>query len=126
MLKIVAGACASVAEFATPFEMRFHWVARFRGSGAIVLWNDNSDGNEGIMNLGRLLCAEYARRGLKPPPASKLSPHLTLLYDEREFHTTPIAPISFMVNEIALVLSEVGATKYHPQGRWQLTGKSHA
>jgi 2'-5' RNA ligase len=59
---------------------------------------------------------------LSSRPNSKFVPHVTLLYDRQVLAPTPINPVAWKVEEIVLVRSEVGATKYEKPGRWKLGG----
>lgn len=76
--------------------------------------------SEGITSLHRLLCVEFAKLGSSTLKAPKFVPHLTLLYDEQELAPQSVDPVCWIVKEIALVLSEVGATKYHWLKSWPL------
>jgi 2'-5' RNA ligase len=72
-----------------------------------------------VRNLNGLLKTEFSKFFSFPPPSPpKFAPHLTLLYDKQELAPTPIEPVSWMVQEVVFVGSEVGATKYHRLGRW--------
>jgi 2'-5' RNA ligase len=110
-------ACKAVAPIMSPFEIKFDRVLSFRGSHAIVFLNDNHESHE-ILGLYRLLCAEFAKLGSASAP--KFEPHLTILYDQKELRPKSIDPVCWLVQEIVLVLSEVGATKYHRLGCWTL------
>ena len=70
------------------------------------------------MSLYRLLCAEFAKNSFATFKTPKFKPHLTILYDQQELTPKSITPVCWRVKEIALVLSEVGATKYHRLGNW--------
>lgn len=113
----IGRACKAVASIISPFEIKFDRVMSFRGSRAIVLLNDNHE-SDGILSLYRLLCAEFGKLGSASAP--KFEPHLTILYDQQELTPKSITPICWRVKEIALVLSEDGATKYHQVGCWAL------
>jgi 2'-5' RNA ligase len=114
--------CKGATILARPFEIKFNQVLSFRGqprNHPLVLVGDNH-GNDGVKNLHGLLHAKFSKYVSPTSPASKFVPHLTLLYDKREITSNPIEPVSWMVKEIILVRSEVGATKYHLLGRWGL------
>lgn len=113
-------ACKAVAPIMSPFEIKFDRVMSFRGrtgSRAVVLLNNNHEG-DGIISLYRLLYAEFAKIGFSTSAKPKFEPHLTILYDQQELTPEPIAPVCWQVKEIVLVLSEIGATKYHRLGCW--------
>ena len=50
-------------------------------------------------------------------------PHMTLLYDRKAVAEEPLdEPITFRVNEFALINSHHGETRYEELGRWPLNG----
>jgi 2'-5' RNA ligase len=50
----------------------------------------------------------------------KFHPHLTLLYDKQSSIKASVNPVTWTAEEIVLVCSEVGRTKYHRLGAWKL------
>lgn len=122
VIERIGRACKAVAPMISPFEIKFDRVMSFRGrtgNRAVVLLN-NDHGGDGIMSLHRLLCAEFEKFGSATSAQPKFEPHLTILYDQQELTPKSIAPVCWRVKEIVLVLSEVGATKYHRLGCWAL------
>lgn len=103
-----------VAGSVKPFEISFNRVLSFRGkteNHPVVLVAEERE-NE-TKRLHRLLHAEFS----KPVSSATAStppfvPHVTLLYDRQELAALPIEPVTWTVNEVVLVQSEVGATKY--------------
>jgi 2'-5' RNA ligase len=116
-------ACQAVAELTSPFEIKFDWVKRFGpglGNRPVVLTDDGYENSE-LRSLHGSLCAEFVKNISGKISIPKFSPHLTLLYDKQQIAPMRVEPVCWTVKEIALVLSEVGATKYHRLGRWVLS-----
>jgi RNA 2',3'-cyclic 3'-phosphodiesterase len=122
VIERIGRACKVVTPIISPFEIKFDRVMSFRGrtgNRAVVLLKNNHE-SDGIMCLYRLLCAEFAKLGFAASATPKFEPHLTILYDQQELTAKSITPVCWLVREIVLVLSEVGATKYHRLGCWAL------
>jgi RNA 2',3'-cyclic 3'-phosphodiesterase len=120
VIERIGRACKAAASIIAPFEIKFDQVMSFRGrtgNRAVVLVNNNHE-SDGIISLYRLLCAEFAKISFAASKTPKFKPHLTILYDQQELSPKSIAPVCWRVKEIALVLSEEGATKYHRVGCW--------
>jgi 2'-5' RNA ligase len=118
----VGRVCKAVTMIAHPFEIKFDRVMSFRGGSGnhpVVLLNADH-GSDGIMGLHGLLLAEFVKLGSATYPTPKIVPHLTVLYDKQELAPRPVEPVCWAVKEIVLVLSEVGAAKYHRLGCWRL------
>jgi 2'-5' RNA ligase len=65
---------------------------------------------------------QLVKSRLASRPNSKFVPHVTLLYDKQILAPMPIDPVIWRVEEMVLVRSEVGVTKYERPGRWKLGG----
>jgi 2'-5' RNA ligase len=120
VIERIGRVCKAVATIMSPFEVKFDRVMNFRGkvgNRPIVLLNNNH-GSDGKISLYRLLCAEFAKLSSAASSTPKFAPHLTLFYEQQELPPKPVTPVSWWVEEIVLVLSEVGATKYHRLGQW--------
>jgi 2'-5' RNA ligase len=52
----------------------------------------------------------------------KFTPHITLLYDDKNVVETPIDPINCAADEVVLVHSLLGQTRHIPLGRWKMKG----
>jgi RNA 2',3'-cyclic 3'-phosphodiesterase len=118
----VGHVCKAVTAVTGPFEIKFDRVLSFRGQPGnhpLVLVNNNHE-SDALRSLHGLLHAKFSKYVSPTSPTSKFVPHLTLLYDKQEITPKPIEPVSWMVKEIILVRSEVGATKYRLLGRWGL------
>ena len=120
VVETVGHICKAVTAVTSPFEIKFDRVLSFRGQPGnhpLVLVDSNHV-NDGVRNLHGLLRAKFAKYVSSTP---KFLPHLTLLYDKHKITPKPIEPVSWLVKEVVLVRSEVGATKYHWLGRWVLS-----
>jgi RNA 2',3'-cyclic 3'-phosphodiesterase len=109
---------------AAPFRVSFNGVMSFSSKEhkcPLVLVGD--EGVIGLMMLYSSLRNAMHKTGLRPE-TSNFTPHVTMLYDARRIGEQSVEPISWAVNEIVLVLSFTGQTKYHWLGRWQLRGSS--
>lgn len=120
--KVIDHVCKAVASVTHPFEINFDWIKSF-GRGTrnrpLVLTNDHQ-GDDGVKRFQGSLCAEFAKFAPRSYSIPKFTPHVTLLYGNQELASEPIEPVHWMVKEIVLVCSEVGATKYHRLKSWAL------
>jgi 2'-5' RNA ligase len=109
---------------AAPFRVSFNGVMSFsrkEHNYPLVLVGD--EGVIGLMSLYSSLRNAMRKAGLRRETSS-FTPHVTMLYDIRRIGEQTVEPIYWTVNEIVLVLSLTGQTKYHWLGRWQLRGSS--
>jgi 2'-5' RNA ligase len=108
--QIVRIACEAAAEVrAEPFEIWFDRSVSFRGrpgNRPFVLIGD--DGVDRLRSFRRTLGAALAGKGLKRLARRDFTPHVTLMYAEREVEEHPIEPIRWTVNEFVLVHSRQG------------------
>jgi 2'-5' RNA ligase len=114
---------AAVDLKAAPFEVTFDRTMSFlnrRDNYAFVLVGDA--GVDRLRAFHRLLGVELTRNGLRRWVRTILTPHVTLLYDQRIVDEQPIEPISWMVREVLLVRSLYGQQKHINLARWQLRG----
>jgi RNA 2',3'-cyclic 3'-phosphodiesterase len=102
-----------------PFEITFDRVCRFSGSGAFVLWNPGGNGT--LLQFRDTLGVALRSCGV-PCDQSKFQPHVTLLYDDQAVVEEVVEPVSWVVNEVVLVRSIFGKTKYELLERWKLRG----
>lgn len=118
-----AGAAVSMR----PFEVTFPFIKSFERT---ALKNDIPcrrplvllGGGDALLELHELLGAAMEKNGLKA--AKSLTPHMTLLYGSKPIPAQAIEPISFAVNEFALVHSELWLTQHNIIGRWSLGGRT--
>lgn len=113
-------ASAKVASGMRRFEMVFNRVMSFPrkvGRRPLVML----DGGHCLVihELQQRLCAALGISG----GGRKFTPHVTLLYDEREIAEQFLPePVVWTVSEIVLVHSLVGKSTYRELGRWELGG----
>ena len=121
---LVGQICKEVAALVPPFEIKFDRMLSFRGgidNRPLVMVN-HGDGNAALTRLHQALGAEMIGYWRRSDGNLRFNPHITLLYDRQGIPEEPIDPVSWMVDEIVLVRSEVGATKYERLGHWKFVG----
>ena len=116
---VAKAASEAAAEVRTqPFEIWFDRSASFQGRpGNWPFVLVGNDGVRGLLALRRALGAALARRGMKRLARREFTPHVTMLYAERQVEEHPIEPIRWMVNEFVLVHSKNG---HRHLARWPL------
>jgi 2'-5' RNA ligase len=123
--KKVGPVCEAVAAVTSPFEIRFDRIMSFRAGGRdkrpLVLAGDDK-GNADVKRLHGALRTEFAIQGPTTGLTTRLTPHVTLFYEQLELPFESVEPVCWTVKEIVFVGSEVGKTKYHVLGRWPLGG----
>ena len=114
---------ASAATEVPAFDVELDRVIGFqnrRREGPVVL-SCADEANASLRELQRTLGEGLAREGIRMARA-RFVPHLTLLYDRRRIREEMVEPVRWRVEDVVLVRSEVGATKYVELGRWGLRG----
>jgi 2'-5' RNA ligase len=122
---------AAMTIAAPPFDITLDRLVSFggrradRGTRPLVLCG--GDGVAALMTFQQALGAAMAKAGLGRPKSSSkssskssFSPHVTLLYDDRDVPEQPIEPVGWTAREFVLVHSLIGRTRYVPLGRWPL------
>jgi 2'-5' RNA ligase len=107
-----------------PFDVSFDRTASFlvrRGDRPFVLVGD--EGLRGLGGFRRVLGAAMTRNGSRRRAAKDFTPHVTLLYDQREVEEQPIEPISWTVRDFVLVHSMRGHVHL---ARWPLGARQPA
>ena len=108
-----------------PFEVEFDAVKSFEGAPS----RDGKPRRRPLVMLGRgqalsdlhkTLGAAMEKNGLRATPS--FTPHMTLLYGAKSVPVQAIEPIRFVVNEFALIHSELWRTRYNMICRWTLKG----
>lgn len=114
----------AAATIATPrFRVGFDWAGSFRNRGKRPLVLCGDDGVGGLIALrDRLVAATIDIPGGIPAAQRGFTPHLTLLYDERDIREEPVEEISWLVSEFVLVRSLFGQSRHIVLGRWPLRG----
>jgi 2'-5' RNA ligase len=118
-------ACVAAAEVRVPpFDVLFDRSASFQGRGGnrpLVLVGD--DGLERLRSFRQALVVAMAGKGLKYLTKRNFTPHVTILYVERDVEEYPIEPIRWTVNEFVLIHSLRGHVHL---ARWPLRSRTVA
>lgn len=121
VIETAAEACAAAFKGQPSLEITFDHVKSFSGRpGNLPFVLVNPNGNEPLMELHHRLITELAKRKLARRGDFKFVPHVTLLYDRQSVPEQPVPPVSWRVNEVVLVLSYLGETKYERLRCWPL------
>ena len=117
----VGRACEAVADREASFEVHLDRVASFSGrpGNCPLVLIGSQDGIAALRRLHEVLVSELAKH-MRLGKDLKFKPHLTLLYDKQSLVEEPVEAVSWRIEEIVLVRSEVGATKYQRLGAWKL------
>jgi 2'-5' RNA ligase len=111
--------CEAAAEVrAPPFEVLFDRSVTFRGKPGnqpFVLTGD--DGLDRLKSFRRTIGVAMSSKGLRYLAKKEFTPHITLLYAERNVEEHPIEPIGWTVNEFVLIHSMRG---HGHLARWPL------
>ncbi|MEK7952297.1 2'-5' RNA ligase family protein [Luteolibacter soli] len=120
-------ACAATAVASQPFVVRMDQAACWgKEGGNIPLVVSVRGRNSSLDQLHQRATIQCSIRGLRSTKKSKFNPHVTLAYLKDSFSTETIEPISWMAEEIVLIHSLMGQTKYIKLGRWNLGTQSQA
>ena len=76
-------------------------------------------GTEARIDLQHGLSERLVRAGLCESGRS-YTPHMTLIWADRQVEECPVLPISWIASEIVLVRSHVGLTRHEHVSRWPL------
>ena len=122
--KGVVDDCRRVGETTSsaPFDVAFDRAQSFAGATGnrpYVLLGDAA-GGEAVKTFRADLWERLIRVGVKPKSNADFNPSVTLLHDPKLAPARPIEPVSWRVNELLLIHSEIGRNKYHELGRWPL------
>lgn len=108
-----------------PFEVTLDRATSFaahRGHCPFVLLGDD-EGVKPLLELQRTLGEFLKGGGLARRVASRFTPHLTLLYDDRIAATQAVEPVRWRVDEFVLVHSLLGRSRHVPLARWPLRSR---
>ena len=115
---------ANAATSVPPFKLGFDRVASFstrdRRRRPMVLQGD--DGVLALTDLHETLVGAMAAFGLASPAPRRYTPHLTLLYDDRDVAGVMVDPIVWTVREFVLVHSLIGQSRHEVLARLPLQG----
>ncbi len=119
ILRAAERAAARVSSDAFPLQLaQAAGYGGRRGSHALVL--AGGEGGEFVEALRRELCSALRAEGVRPPADRPFSPHLTLLYAQRRIAGEWIEPVSWRVDNFALIRSHFGQGRHEILGRWSL------
>ena len=107
IVRVASDAAAEVR--APPFEVLFDRSVSFGGGPGnrpLVLVGD--EGLDRLKSFRRTLGVAMARKGLRYLTKKDFTPHVTLLYADRNVEEHPIEPIRWTVNEFVLIHSMHG------------------
>ena len=122
---IYAARQAGKAVSMSPFEVTFRFITSFEDAPPangrphrwpLVLLGEG----EALLHLHKILGAAMEKYGLRP--SEHFTPHMTLFYGLKPMPLQAIKPIRFVVNEFALIHSELWLTRYNIVDRWPLEG----
>lgn len=121
---IVAAASEAAATVVfPPFDVTFNRTASFIGrSGNRPFVLRGSDGVITLIAFQQALGVALAKAGLGRRVAPRYTPHVTLLYDDRQLSEQAVEAICWTAKEFVLVHSLLGKTKHIPLARWRLRG----
>lgn len=105
-----------------PFEITFDRVASFSGhpSKRPFVLRGTDDDLAALTAFQQTLGTAMRKVGLGRRVDVRFTPHVTLLYDSRLVAEQPVAPIHWIADELVLVHSLLGQTRYVPLARWTL------
>jgi RNA 2',3'-cyclic 3'-phosphodiesterase len=118
MIERATEAASTIA--APPFDVTFDRVMSFQrnqNNRAFVL---RGSGLDTLKRFRQDLGIALIKTGVRV--TRSFTPHVTLLYDEQIVPEETIEPVSWTVNEFALVHSQVGQMRHIIRGRWPLRG----
>jgi 2'-5' RNA ligase len=110
----------SAPAFEVVFDTAVSFAGRSRKPGKKPFVLRGGEGLAAVVDfqqhLGEAMRATVAGRYAE----ARFTPHVTLVYDDREVAQRPVDPIGWTVNEFVLVHSLIGQTKHIVLGRWPL------
>lgn len=115
--------CEVSATLSHPLQATFNRVLTFQGGeGRHPFVLAGTSQNTALHVLHKALVAQFAKQGFRIGRNSSFELHITLAYAKEAVDEVPIEPIISPVDELVLIHSMVGQTKYRVLGRWPLCG----
>lgn len=114
LVQAIGNACQPVLAKAAAFPIRFDRVMSF--NNALVL----AGGSDELTRLYEALGRALILGGFKGITLKGFTPHLTMLYTPQRVPEERVATLGWRVNEVRLVCSEFGETKYEYPAQWRL------
>ncbi|HJU07993.1 MAG TPA: RNA 2',3'-cyclic phosphodiesterase [Rhodanobacteraceae bacterium] len=120
LIETASSAAAGIAM--PPFQVALDCVGNFPGRGKrpCVLRSGAADANQVLHALQSDLGARLRDAGLGRHVERRFTPHVTLLYDEREVGPEIVQPIAWTVRTFALVHSLLGRGEHRVLAAWNL------
>jgi 2'-5' RNA ligase len=118
VIEVARRAAASLTE--TPLPMRFDRAGTFAGKNRFPFVLRAAEGADALTAFQQRLSTALAKAGAGRSTAKPFTPHLTLMYADREVATAPIDAIEWRAKEFVLVHSLIGESRYSTLGRWSL------
>jgi 2'-5' RNA ligase len=119
---VIAKACEAASSLSeSGFDVRFDRAGSFMGGRRklpLVLRGGNAI--IPVIAFQHALGEAMKRCGLGRWVASRYTPHVTLLYDQRYVEAREVEPIEWTVREFVLIHSMLGKTKHTHLARWPL------
>ena len=117
----ITGSAIRFVEFDITLERALTYQNRqVKKPFVITTRNGSSTINQLVLQIRRTLSILSGNRNHQHRP---VSPHVTLVWDRVVVPEHPIEPVTLPVQEIALVHSHVGQSRYDILGRWPLVPK---
>lgn len=115
--------CAAAAVAMPPFEVVFDRAVSFarKNKKPPVVLRASGDVTP-LIAFHRRLGDAMKKAGLGRRVASRFTPHMTLIYDDRVVKERAIEAVRLTVRDFALVHSLVGRSRYIELARWPLHG----
>ena len=121
---IVAAAHEAAASvMAAPFKITLDRAGNFhRKGGNLPLVLRGGDGVAEAVAFQKILAGAMRNAGCRAGAELHFTPHMTLLYDDRNVPEQPVEKISWIAQEFVLVHSLLGQARHIRLGRWPLRG----
>jgi RNA 2',3'-cyclic 3'-phosphodiesterase len=118
---IEAASRAAASLTAAPVRVRFDHAGTFVGKGRFPFVLRAAEGADALTAFQQRLTTALAKAGTGRPTARPFTPHVTLMYADREVAACPIDAIEWTAKEFVLVHSLIGESRHSTLGRWPLT-----
>jgi RNA 2',3'-cyclic 3'-phosphodiesterase len=118
IIAVASEAAAAVA--ALPFDVVFDRVMTFRGKRPLVFCG--GDGAAALLAFQSVLGAAMTKAGFGRSVRLRFTPHVTMVYVDRDVAEQAVEPVRWTVREFVLVHSLLRKSKYIPLERWSLRG----
>jgi 2'-5' RNA ligase len=104
------------------FQIAFDRALSFSGQKGKALVLTGSEGVAGLVALQQALIAALHKEWLKISANSRYTPHMTLLYADREIEEISLPPLRWTATELVFIRSLAGKSTHIVLDRWPLRG----